>query len=271
MGKSNTSRKQIKFISQALTFITKPSVLINSAGFVIIMWITSNLIYRLSGYYEYVLRMYNSIKVSGAVYTGPWPEVSAAAAAVCVLLALLQIILDVGYAGYTLQVSRGKKAGFNAVFCGFDHPLKALALGLYKYACIYIGLGFFVVPGVYFAYRYRFLFFSLFDMEDEPLPAVIRASAGEMRGNKTKMLIFDASFLGWLVVGYMLGQGFLPLLDIWVRPYMGIAGAVCYNLITEKGGVITIKVDEDGAEIISEEKPPEDQSGDGRNGGDKSK
>lgn len=228
----NINRQSAKHVAQAMINDTKPSVILNSAIYVIISYIIANIVTKLSGMHEYVIDLATNYKATGELYFGPWPEVGTVAIVLCIILAAMQLILEVGFANYTLCVSRGRATTFFSIFSGFDYPVKAMIISIFRKVVVDIGMSLFVVPGVILNYWYSMAYFVLADNPEYGIVECLRKSRKMVKGYKMQLFYLDISFMGWIFAAEMTAAYMFPIVDILLLPYMNITKALYYNLIS---------------------------------------
>lgn len=231
----NIERKGVKLVSKALIMETRPSVLLMSAAYTFISFLMSFFIVKFSGYYDYLQKVVECFRSTGEMYDGSWPSVTFEAAVFCVLIFAFKIIVDAGFASYCLSVSRGQKTNFKSLFGGFDYPIKAVVAGIVRLFLVTLGSTFFILPGVFFAYQYRLVYYVLADNPELSVWQCMKLSRQIARGRKIKMLNIDLSFIGWFYLAYVVNLIFLPVVDVWLKPYFGITMAIYYNSFAGKG------------------------------------
>lgn len=164
-----------------------------------------------------------------------------------VLISLFSMVMVVGLAYYTLNLTRGKPTAVGDLFEGFSFAGRsiganllvmlytflwmllpatvfslvvglivviaedAVALAIILAVVAYIGL---MVAAVAIVLRYSMVSFALAENPDEGASAAIRRSVKIMKGNKGKLFVLELSFIGWillsaLIVLVVLGIGVL--------------------------------------------------------------
>ena len=225
-------RVRVKSTAKSLINDLSPHVYITAAEHMIIVFIMTHLLTRLSGFYEYSRNAYTYLQATGGIYTGPWPHVKGPAWAFCIVLYCLIMIINAGYVGYTLSVSRGKEISGRAAFGGFEYPFKAVLVGVLRHILISLGFAFFVIPGFLAAYSYRLVYYVLADHPEYSAIECLRECRRMSKGYKMQLFVLDLSFIGWHIINKIVESMFLPLVEIWLLPYSGITFAIYYNIIS---------------------------------------
>ena len=220
---------------------TKPSVFIATILFFIIIMVLSNLTVRLTGYDRLYNEMYQHL-ISGEtidyfefIYQH-MPRITAFAGLLVFIISLMMSMLNAGYMGYCLKVSRSEQTRFMDIFRSFDHFGKALGIVILMFIYVFLWSLLLVIPGIIAAFRYSQAFFIMYDHPEYSAARCLQESSQMMRGWKWKLFILELSFIGWRIlnglIAAFLGIGFL---DIFIRPFVGITEANFYNFIS--GGV----------------------------------
>ena len=147
---------------------------------------------------------------------------------VCYFIAvILREIIEIGYIKYAIIAAREKEGSFKDLFSGFTRNMvKNLISVLLKQIIIWIGLIFFIIPGVIAFYRFRFLYFDL-NTENKSLGTCIKESVELTKGHCIELFKIDLSFIGW----YLLNAITLGIASIYVRPLTTITYAEYYDYL----------------------------------------
>jgi|GEM_PF-2758051 len=194
-----------------------------------------------AAYSDKVIGLYRETGTVPAVpYTEvPWPQIGTGAMALCAVILILRIVLSAGYESWCLQAARGSKPQVRAIFDGFTWFARVLLLYLVRGILIGVGLMIFIVPGVWLFCRYRLALFAFFDDPSLGVFGALRRSAQITKGHIGEVFLLSLSFIGWYLAAEIVATFFLPLLDIWVRPYTGLTFAYYYDeALAREGGSI---------------------------------
>ena len=178
-----------------------------------------------------------------------------------ILLSLFSMVLSVGLANYTLNLTRKKQTAMGDLFEGFSFAGRSIGMSLlvalYSVLwCLLPTVAFGVVAGVVVALmeemavlsgillvvayialvvamvaiilRYSMAQFALAENPDDGASAAIRRSVQMMRGNKGKFFVLELSFIGWgllcvLIVSAVMAVGVLITGVDW---FVGMISAV---------------------------------------------
>ncbi len=151
------------------------------------------------------------------------------AAVLSMLISLMSVPLSAGYAFHVLAEMRGHETKVTSIFTGFRVTLKALAISILT--GLFAGLGFilFIVPGVVLMLRYSMSVFILMDDPSKGPIQCMRESGQLMRGGKWNYLKLYLSFLLWYILSNLVTAFIgVPLLNIYLTPYVNLASAAFY-------------------------------------------
>ncbi|MBQ5504413.1 MAG: DUF975 family protein, partial [Oscillospiraceae bacterium] len=165
----------------------------------------------------------------------PFPSVPAMGIVLTVLLELASAAISAGYSGYFLKRVRGRDAGVRDAFPGFKNAVRILIINLFVGIAVGFGFLLFVLPGIILSYRYRLVYYVMFDNPQMGPIACMRESGRLMRGNKARLFRLDLSFLGWIILAAVVSAIFLPVLDIWLTPYIELSRAYFYLDLVPNG------------------------------------
>ena len=212
----------------------RPSAYLVAAAYLALSTVISLLIYRISGYSVYadaLVKMYTDVLQNGAEpYLVQYPAVNPIGIVLAAALAVMSLILQYGFDSCCLQVARCEKAGVRDLFNGFNQfgrvaallLLRALIIGALSMLCL--------IPGIIAYYRYRPAVYVMLDHPELSPVQCLTEAARQTRGHKIEYFVLDLTFIGWQILSNIVAYVvYLPLLDIWVAPYMGAATAILYD------------------------------------------
>lgn len=174
-------------------------------------------------------------------------------------LSLMNTMVNVGNMIYSLHVVREEKADYGNLLDGFSMFFRVIALVILEVLIISALTMLFIIPGLIFAYRYRQAMYLLIDHPDRSPIECLHASGELMRGHKWELFVLDLSFLGWMLVQWLLSP-----FAIWLRPYQSLTYANYYRML--RGEAIPANRNKpyfegDYTEIHQEESDEEDRWG----------
>jgi len=228
------SGSELKAGARKLIIENSPRLLFISLIYVVLFTIVSWLSFRLPGSIN--IQDINSrlaageIPGLGIIYTNFRPI----GVLLAFLLLLLQPVLDVGFISYCLKINRNKTTEFKDLFNGFQFFFKVIAVFFITAVFIFLWSLLFIIPGIVAGYRYRQAFYILLDDPGKDAMQCISESKLMMHGKKLELLIIDLSFFGWYVLDYAIVlftplPFVIPLVSIWLSPYVGLTRVAFYE------------------------------------------
>jgi hypothetical protein len=214
----------------------KPSVFLVAGFYLVILTVLLGLISALMGYDRFVGSLERILLVNPAPTYGDimavLPAVPPAAGILIPAILIVKLVIDVGYMGYCLRISRNEEVDSKAIFDSFALVLKIILLEILQIFFIILWSLLFILPGIVAFYRYRLAFYILLDNPETGPLQCIRRSKSLMDGYKTELLFLDLSFLGWALVDFAVrAMVVLRLFSVWLFPYVGVTRAGFYNLL----------------------------------------
>ena len=229
---------ELKAGARRLIFDNAPKLLIISTVFVIIVTVMSELQFRLPGtalaYDRFLERLrsgelpslgmfYSNLRVSGVVLAA--------------IIFMLRPIMDVGFISYCIKMTRGLGGDYYDIFNGFVLFIKVLMVFIITTVLQALWSMLFVLPGIAAYYRYRQSYYILLDAPEKGVIQCIRESKQLMSGNKLDLFLVDLSFAGWFLLDFFIALTLsflsvpvaIPIVSLWLTPYMGLTHAAYYN------------------------------------------
>ena len=150
------------------------------------------------------------------------------------VLWLLSPVVQVGYMSYGLKISRGEDGEYKDILNGFLFFGKIIVLHIVTSALVFLWSLLFVFPGIAAHYRYRQSYYVLMDDPKKGVFQCIGESKRLMRGKKIDLFMLDLSFFGWYVLDILVAMFLpvsfsLPIVSVWLTPYLGLTRAAFYN------------------------------------------
>lgn len=231
---------ELKAGARKLMADNAPKLFVISAILVLVETVMSELQFRLPGtsdaYTLFLDKLLAGEQPSLELfYTGLRPVGVALAA----LLWLISPVIEAGYMSYCLKVTRGAKGGYKDILDGFLFFGKIILISILSWVFILLWSLLLIFPGVIAAYRYRQAYYILLDDPKKGALQCIMESKRLMAGNKLDMFLLDLSFLGWVLLDYavilIIPLPFsVPLVSVFLTPYMGLTRAGYYNTLINK-------------------------------------
>lgn len=257
--KSNAKRR---IFSQGLRFI-----FVNILFFAV-LYIMEYLSMRLSGYDIYMQNYMDSweeyLKTgSEAVLSAiSYPKITVPAVLLLLSIGIMNKVVNVGYAGYCLDHSRNKAAGFKDIFNSFNYLFRIIGIMLLRtlitilycipaallialviipgvlsspaavFTLITVAVIYMIVISIRISLQYGLVFYVMFDNPDMSVLACLKVSKQLVKGHLMQYLALQLSFIAWYFLNSMIAVFFLPVIAIWLNPYQGITIANYYNKLT---------------------------------------
>ena len=130
-------------------------------------------------------------------------SVSGVAVVLVIALEIMNYMVSVGFAIFSLHVSRDEKAEIGNLFDGFGIFFRVLWLAILQGLLVFLWSLLLFVPGIIASYRYRQALYLLLDHPEKTAWQCLRESGQLMRGHKWELFVLDLSFLGWMLLSAM--------------------------------------------------------------------
>jgi len=224
----------LKAGARMLIFENSPRLFFISILYVFILALISWLIFRLPGNIDlqdiYGRLASGELPGLGIIYTNFRPV----GVFLSLLLYLLQPVLDVGFMSFCLKTNRNQNTEVKDIFNGFFFFLKIIAIFFITAFFIFLWSLLLIIPGIVASYRYRLAYYILLDDPGKTAIQCITESKLLMNGRKLDLLIIDLSFLGWYILDFIvimvIPTSFaVPIVSIWLAPYVGLTRAGFYE------------------------------------------
>jgi len=176
--------------------------------------------------------LYSGIRLPGAL--------------LALLLLVLSPVVDAGYMSYCLKTARVQGGDYRTLLDGFLFFGKVMLISIVTYILVFLWTLLFIFPGIVAAYRYRQAYYILLDAPEKGALQCIRESKQMMAGHKLELFLIDLSFLGWYILDMIIGLILvfivslpisLPIVAVWLSPYMGLTRAIYYGQLVSRVGV----------------------------------
>lgn len=174
-----------------------------------------------------------------------------AALFVFLLFQFYSIVIAFGFRRYALRVSRGERLGVRNLMDSLWMAGRIILLQVLVMVLSALGGMFFLLPGVFLYYTFLLAPYVLIDCPDLTALQTLRACFGLMRGRRMQLFMLDVSFIGWMIVEYMvmligvnvgnlLGSDLLSsilwllgytVIAVYLVPYRELSYANFYNMI----------------------------------------
>jgi len=211
-----------------------------SIAFIVISTVMSELQFRLPGTSDAFTRFLERI-AAGEI---PAPQLlfsnfRPTGAALAVLLLLLLPVLNTGFLSYCLKTVRGAGSSYKDILDGFQFFGKVLLIYIITSFFTFLWSMLFIFPGIAAYYRYRQAYYILLDSPEKGALQCISESKRMMAGNKLDLFLLDLSFIGWYIldmaVVLLIPSPFaLPIVSIWLTPYIGMTRAIYFGQLESR-------------------------------------
>jgi len=150
------------------------------------------------------------------------------------ILSLLQPVLDAGYMSFCLKINRKQDTEYKDIFNGFLFILKIIFIFIITSVLILLWSLLFIIPGIVAIYKYRLAYYILLDDPQKGALQCITESKQMMSGHKLDLFLIELSFFGWFVLDLAIvlltPLPFpVPIVSLWLSPYMGLTRAAFYE------------------------------------------
>jgi len=231
---------EMKAVARKTISDNAPKLFFVSILYIIIVTVMSELEFRLPGtmaaYEQYYQRLTaGELPGLNTVYSNFRPS----GAALAVVLWFMSSVLDAGFIIYSLKMVRGQDGGYKDIFDGFLYFGKIILIKLITTVLTILWSLLFFFPGIIAHYRYRQACYILLDDPQKSALQCIQESKRHMRGNKLDLFLLDLSFFGWFALDFLVtllipSPFALPIVSIWLTPYLGLTRAAYYNRLMNR-------------------------------------
>lgn len=113
------------------------------------------------------------------------------------------VVMSYGYSGYAMRVARGERLRASVLFDQLWLAGKIILMSLLISIIVGLWSMLFLLPGVYFFYSYLLAPYVLLDHPEMSVFRAMKTSAQISRGYKRQLLMLDLSFIGWLLLSFV--------------------------------------------------------------------
>lgn len=133
--------------------------------------------------------------------------------------------LSVGFYSYILKIIRKEEYKREDVFAYISDIGPIVVLSILMTLIIFLWSLLLIIPGIIAAVGYSLALYVYVDNKDLSPMEILNKSKEMMNGYKWDYVVFELSFLGWIILGGLT----LGILYIWVIPYMTYAQTIYYE------------------------------------------
>ena len=224
----------LKFNARKLMFENAPKLFFISLLYVVLVTLVAWLSLRLPGSIRAndILNRLSSGEIPSLaiIYTNFRPI----GVFLALILSLLQPVLDAGYMSFCLKINRKQDTEYKDIFNGFLFILKIIFIFIITSVLILLWSLLFIIPGIVAIYKYRLAYYILLDDPQKGALQCITESKQMMSGHKLDLFLIELSFFGWFVLDLAIvlltPLPFpVPIVSLWLSPYMGLTRAAFYE------------------------------------------
>lgn len=243
-----TDHKELKRMAREAVRDTKPSPVWVTLAVAAILIVTQVLSLKLNGELDAYIATLKEFAAGELTIVESSAVENPLAWILILALDLMSMVVSMGYALYSLRVSRRMSPGFGDVFDAFGIFFRVIVLTILRSLLLSLLSAVYVLPATVLgmvmnttaasmiclpllvpmfvlAYAYRFAGFILLDNPKYPAAYCLGLSRLAMKGRKWDMFKLDLSFLGWIILCVF------PPMWLWVRPYMSVTSAGYYDAV----------------------------------------
>ncbi|MBE7122195.1 DUF975 family protein [Bacillus cereus] len=133
----------------------------------------------------------------------------------------VQGIIHYGYCNFSLGLAKNEPVKINELFEGFqrNNLFRSLKLAILQAIYIFLWSLLFIVPGIIKFFSYSMAYYILLENPEYTASEAIKKSKEMMKGHKLDLFITLLSFIGWFILGSLVGMFTLNLPYLWITPY----------------------------------------------------
>ena len=163
-----------------------------------------------------------------------------------IIYLLIWSAMPLGFAIFTLSLSRKQETKFVQIFHGFKNYGTSLRATLLMALFVLLRLLLLIVPGIIALYSYIMIYFIIADDNSITAMEALNKSKRMMDGYKWKLFCLQLRFIGWSILSTLtLYIGYL-----WFFPYHFVSFAMFYDDIKAIDNDLSGKVNENAEEVI---------------------
>ncbi|HDR7624501.1 TPA: DUF975 family protein [Bacillus mycoides] len=132
-----------------------------------------------------------------------------------------QSIMSYGYNNFTLRLAKKESTTISDLFEGFkkNNLFRSLKLGILQTILIFLWSLLLIVPGIIKFFSYSMAYYILIENPEYTASEAIKKSKEMMQGHKLDLFITWLSFIGWFILGSLVGIFTLNIPYLWINPY----------------------------------------------------
>ncbi|MCD8050434.1 MAG: DUF975 family protein [Clostridiales bacterium] len=122
---------------------------------------------------------------------------------VFLLLYLYAVVMGYGFSFYAMRTARGERLGAGSLFDPLWMAGKIILLSLLLTVLVGVGVGLFIIPGVFIYFSTLLVPYVLLDHPEMSIFKAISAGWRMSKGHRVQMFTLELSFIGWDLLGLL--------------------------------------------------------------------
>ncbi|MCD8189661.1 MAG: DUF975 family protein [Clostridiales bacterium] len=119
------------------------------------------------------------------------------------LLYLYTVVMGYGFSFYAMHTARGERLGVGSLFDSLWMAGKVIVLSLLLTVLVGVGMGLFIIPGIFIYYSTLLVPYVLLDHPEMSIFKAISAGWRMSKGHRVQLFTLEFSFIGWDLLGLL--------------------------------------------------------------------
>ncbi|WP_459502430.1 DUF975 family protein [Bacillus sp. C1] len=138
---------------------------------------------------------------------------------ICLIAA--QGIMNYGYCKVTLRLAKKESTTIGELFEGFrkSNVFRSIKVTILMTVYTLLWSVLLIVPGIIKFISYSMAYYILIDHPEYTASEAIKKSQELMKGHKLDLFLLSLSFIGWFILGIIIGFFTLGIPFLWIYPY----------------------------------------------------
>lgn len=161
-------------------------------------------------------------------------------AIICIVLIGVQSIITYGYFNVTLRLAKKESTTIDDLFEGFrkKNVFKSMKLAVLMGVYVFLWSLLLIVPGIIKGFSYSMAYYIMLDHPEYTASEALKKSQEMMKGHKLDLFILCLSFIGWFILGAIIGIFTFSIPFLWIYPYyMTTISHFYLNLVNRDTGM----------------------------------
>ncbi|MCP1122660.1 DUF975 family protein [Bacillus sp. 3103sda1] len=161
-------------------------------------------------------------------------------AIICIVLIGVQSIMTYGYFNVTLRLAKKETTTIDDLFEGFrkKNVFKSMKLAVLMGVYVFLWSLLLIVPGIIKGFSYSMAYYIMLDHPEYTASEALKKSQEMMKGHKLDLFILSLSFIGWFILGAIIGVFTFSIPFLWIYPYyMTTVSHFYLNLVNRDTGM----------------------------------